>query len=150
MKRTYLKRKTPLKSRLKGIKSRKVKRKVKSPTRVLKDRLWALCRDITRSRYGNTCYTCEKTGLSGGNWQTAHFITSSTCSTELRYSLENLRPQCYHCNINLSGNWVEYEKRLLKDGVDVEKLKRRNQETKGKQYNQIWLENKIEEYKKLL
>lgn len=118
----------------------------------LKRKLWELCREITRESYGNTCFTCERTGLYGGNYQTGHFITSSTCSTEIRYSLDNLRVQCYHCNINLSGNWTAFERNLVRDhGREwVDDLKRRNEETKGLKYDSLWYEAKIKEYEKLL
>jgi hypothetical protein len=79
-----------------------------------------------------------------------HFISSSVCSAELRYDLSNLRPQCYRCNIHLSGNWPSYELRLLRDGIDVEALKRRNQETKGRQYDRLFYEEKIAAYSSLL
>ncbi len=119
--------------------------KVKKPTiSHLKKKLWALCRTAIREKWGNTCFTCGRIGLSGGNWQTGHFIPSSICSVELRYSLENLRPQCYHCNINLSGNWIEYEKKL---GEEATRLKRLNEETKGRQYDILWYLAEIEKYK---
>lgn len=68
----------------------------------------------------------------------------------LRYSLENLRPQCYGCNIHRSGNWPAYEAHLIRDGIDVEALKRRNQETKGLLYGRQWIIEKIAEYEQLL
>lgn len=64
----------------------------------------------------------------------------------MRFSLDNLRPQCYRCNIHLSGNWPSYEAHLLRDGVDVGELKRRNELTKGKQYDRLWYDRKITEY----
>lgn len=128
-----------------------LRRKSKSPLRKLKDALWAECKRITRSRYGNTCYTCGKTGLEGSSWQTGHFLTDATCSTEIRYSLDNLRPQCYHCNINLSGNWIAYEERLIHDHGEeyVKELKRRNQATKGLMYREDWYQAKVEDYKNI-
>ena len=110
----------------------------------LKMKLWVLCREIIRKRHGNVCFTCGRTGLEGGNWQTGHFIPSSICSVEMRYNLENLRPQCYHCNINLSGNWPAYEERLGKD--KAEELKKENRLSTGKQYDILWYYAKIEEY----
>lgn len=145
MKRTPLKRKTPLKS---SKPAKKLPRKKKPTITKVKKKLWDLCREITRSRYGNACYTCNKKGLEGGNWQTGHFIPSSICSVELRYDLDNLRPQCYHCNINLSGNWVAYEAHLMIDkGRDFPTLlKQRNESTKNRQYDILWYENKVTEY----
>jgi len=65
----------------------------------------------------------------------------------MRYCLDNLRPQCWRCNINLSGNWPAYERHLIADGYDVQELKARNENTKGKQYDSLWYLAKIEEYK---
>lgn len=143
---------TPRK-RLEGYRAKpkgKVKRRRKGELTKLKETLWKLCREITIKRYGNTCYSCGKNELWGSNLQCGHFITSSTCSVELRYSLDNLRVQCFHCNINLSGNWVAYERHLLADSVDISELKRRNEATKGLTYSKEYFELKIAEYAKML
>lgn len=124
--------------------------KKKPSARLLKQKLWAECKRITRDRHGNTCYTCGRTPLEGSNWQTGHFIASSVCSVEMRYSLNNLRPQCYNCNINKSGNWPAFEEHLKRDGFDVEALKQRNRDTVGEQYDSLWYLAKIEEYKNIL
>lgn len=129
-----------------------LKRKSKTPLARLKFELWDLCKQITRKVHGNICYTCGKQGLEGGNWQTGHFIAKSTCSRDLAYDIKNLRPQCYHCNINLSGNWIAYEARLIEDmGKEyIEELKTRNRDTKGGQFDIIYYQKKIEEYKEIL
>jgi hypothetical protein len=147
----FLARKTPLKRR-KGFKQKRTKLKRTRLDNVgkLKKELWALCRQLTFKKYGNDCYTCGARELSGSNLHCGHFITKSTCSAELAYGLSNLRPQCYRCNIHLSGNWVAYELHLVEDGVDVEELKRLNRETKGLQYDRLWYQSKIQEYKALL
>ena len=134
------------------VKRTKLRRKSRTPLAKIKDELWELCKQITRKRYGNRCYTCLKGPLEGSNWQTGHFITDATCSTELSYDLKNLRPQCYSCNINKSGNWVVFETKMIEfEGQEyVDELKRRNYATKGKKYDIIWYQNKIEEYKKIL
>lgn len=120
------------------------------PIKKLKNKLWELCKQLTRLKYGNTCYTCGTRGLEGSNWHTGHFLTDSVCSTELSYDLANLRPQCYACNIHRSGNWPAFEEHLLRDGVDIEALKRRNRDTKGRQYDRLWYQAKIAEYELLL
>jgi hypothetical protein len=125
------------------------KRKKKSDLQKLKEKLWELCKQITRATYGNTCYTCGKAGLEGSNWHTGHFISSSICSTALRYDLRNLRPQCYNCNINKSGNWLAFEYHLRKDGIDVQELKTQNELGKGLMYREDWYEAKIAEYELL-
>lgn len=125
--------------------------------RVLKDRLWAECKRIVRSRYirsGGTfrCFTCDALLDEPKKAQTGHFIPSSVCSAAMRYDLDNLRVQCYRCNINLSGNWVEYEKQLNEEMGDgfTDQLKQRNEDTKGAQYDRLWYEARIEEYKQII
>ncbi len=135
----------------KSLKRTSIKKKNPKPTNVtkLKKLLWELCRDITRARHGYYCYTC---GNHSEHPHTGHFISSSICSVELRYDLKNLRPQCYRCNIHLSGNWLAYELKLKQDEGDVyvDELKDRNQATKGRQYDITWFQNKILEYEKIL
>lgn len=164
MKRTPIKRYTGLKRSSKPLKrsyikhtsyvalrgKSKVKRHKKGEITKLKEKLWQLCRTIIIKRHGNTCYCCGATNLVGSNLHIGHFIPSSICSLELRYSLDNLRPCCYRCNVHLSGNWVAYEVHLKRDGVDVEELKKRNQETKGLQYGASYIKMKIDEYTRLL
>lgn len=126
-----------------------LRRKSKTSVAKLKAKLWELCKILTRQKYGYSCYTCgQKTEAP----HTGHFISSSVCSAELRYSLDNLRPQCYRCNIHLSGNWLSFEQKLVSENGKewVEALKRRNQETKGRQYDSLWYEAKIKEYSSLL
>jgi hypothetical protein len=128
------------------------KRKKKSPLSKLKKELWQLCREIQIKRYGSDCYTCTAKDLKGSNRHLGHFISSSICSTELRYSLDNLRIQCYSCNIHKSGNWLAYEQRLRKEqGISfVEELKERNEKTKGGMFREDWYEQRIREYRELL
>lgn len=122
---------------------------MKSPIKKAKDELWELCKQLTRKQHGYNCYTC---GTYSEHPHTGHFITDSTCSTELSYDLRNLRPQCFRCNIHLSGNWVAFEKNLITTHGKkyVDELKSRNQKTKGLKYDILWYQNKINEYKKLL
>lgn len=156
MKRTPLKSKTPLKAKAPAKRSKLTAtgskpRKSKSDLQKLKKALWDECRRITRARHGNTCYTCGKTGLEGSNWQTGHFISSSICSVALRYHLDNLRPQCYNCNINKSGFWTAFEDHLVRDfGKGFpEILKELNRNTKGLQYDILYYQDKLDEYKRL-
>jgi len=78
-------------------------RKQKSPIVKIQELIWQECRRITKTRYGNSCYTCNKKNLSGSSWQTGHIIPKKICH-HLKYDLRILRPQCYNCNINLGGN----------------------------------------------
>ena len=76
--------------------------------------IWELCKNITRKRYGNVCYSCEKGSLAGSNWHTGHLFPKSVLSAYLKYDLRVLRPQCYYCNINLGGNGANYLQNLIK------------------------------------
>lgn len=120
-------------------------RKKKTPLKKLKEHLWELCKQLTRLVHGYNCYTC---GALCEAPHTGHFITDSTCSTELSYDLDNLRPQCYRCNIHLSGNWIAFERNLIRDKGKkwVEDLKKRNEKTKGLQYDILWYDRKVKEY----
>ena len=129
------------------------KRRKKGTLTKLKEELWQLCRQIIFKRYGNDCYTCDKwKNLSGSSRHCGHFITSSLCSVEVRYDLRNLRTQCYHCNINLAGNWVIFESKLRNFHGDayVDDLKALNLATKGQVFPEQWFHDKITEYKLIL
>ncbi len=115
-----------------------------------KTKLWELVKQVVRLKYGNTCYTCGKTGLEGSNWHTAHFIPSSTCGAFLRYDLRNLRPCCYNCNINLGGNGAIYYRNMVQEigQKKVDKIfQDKNIIIKA---DVIWYVQKIEEYKSIL
>lgn len=127
------------------------KRRKKGEITKLKDKLWELCKQITRERYGYKCYTCGLVKRKKGALHTGHYIASSLCSVELRYDLKNLRRQCYGCNINKSGNTLRFQKYLVRDhGAEyVEELWTRNEATKGLTYPISWFQAKISEYEKL-
>lgn len=90
-------------------------RKKKKTITQLKKQLWELVKQTIRKRDGPRCVICGATGLDGSNWQTGHFIPSSTCGAFLRYDLRNLHSNCYRCNINLGGNGAMYYEALKRD-----------------------------------
>lgn len=133
-----------------------LRRKSKTPLAKMKQQLWEECKRIIRKRYANpdgtwNCYTCGAHITEPRNAHTGHFIPSSICSTYLRYHLDNLRIQDYACNIHRSGNWIAYEAHLIVDhGRDFpETLKQLNRDTAGKQYDVLWYQEKLNEYKNL-
>jgi len=114
----------------------------------LKKELWKLFSLYIRTRDNFTCVTCGKKG-EGGAIHAGHFITGATCGTELYFDEDNVHAQCYHCNINLSGNWVKYEEFMVNTiGYGkVETLKRRRTLEMGRKITSEWYEQKITEYK---
>lgn len=127
-----------------------LRKKSKSNKKKLEDKLWNLCKQLTRQKYGNTCYTCDKGGLEGSNWHTGHMIAKASLGNFLKYDLRLLRPQCYHCNINLGGMGAEFFRRMVaKEGAEyVEKIfTDRKVLVKA---DEIWFEAKIREYESLL
>jgi hypothetical protein len=95
-----------------------LKRKSKSPIKKIQEELWQECRRISLAKYEingkHFCYTCDKQ-VESSNRQLGHFIPNSVGGALLRYNLDNLRIQCYYCNINLGGNGSEFYKRLLSE-----------------------------------
>lgn len=91
----------------------RLKKKSKQPISLLQRKLWDECKRIIRTRYPNVCYTCGATGLAGANWHTGHLWAKASLGANLKYDLRVLRPQCYHCNINLGGNGAVYYRKML-------------------------------------
>ena len=96
-----------------------MKRKSKSETRKIQDELWQECRRISLARYADKdgkhhCYTCDKE-VEGSGKQLGHFIPNSVGGAVLRYNLDNLRIQCYYCNINCGGQGAMFYRNLVRD-----------------------------------
>lgn len=84
-------------------------------------KLWLECKRIIRIRYPNTCYTCGATGLEASNWHTGHYYAKGALGSTMKYDLRILRPQCYHCNINLGGMGGMYREKMKTEiGVESE------------------------------
>jgi hypothetical protein len=127
-----------------------LQKKSKSEVKKLQDELWELCKQIIRKKYGNICYTCDKENLSGSNWHTGHMIAKASLGAHLKYDLRVLRPQCYHCNVNLGGSGAEFYRRMVeRDGKKyVDKIYKEKQILI--KVDTSWYKNKIEEYKIIL
>lgn len=115
----------------------------------LKNKLWKLCRAITEKRYKPFCFTCGR-AVEGSGKQLGHFIPSSVGGASLRYNLDQLRWQCYNCNINKSGNWPAFLENLTaelgKDRVDI-LMALKNRIIQADRY---WYLTKISEYQETL
>ncbi len=95
------------------MKKTKLRKVGKQKISVIQRELWELCKQIIRKKYEAKCYTCDKTGLEGSNFHTGHLIPKASLGAYLKYDLRVLRPQCFHCNINLGGNGAEFYRRML-------------------------------------
>ncbi len=101
------------------MKKTRLKKVGKQPISKIQKLLWEECKRIIREKYGPICYTCGRLGLSGSNWHTGHLWPKAALGAYLKYDLRVLRPQCYHCNINLGGNGaVFYAKMLQENGPE--------------------------------
>jgi hypothetical protein len=105
--RTAWKRKPP-KARIKP----KVKRKVVSLGK-LKKKLWTVFSAFIRARDNYTCFTCGRKA-EGSGMHAGHFVSKAMSGFSLYFSEEAVNAQCYHCNINLSGNWLAYEEAMIR------------------------------------
>jgi DNA-directed RNA polymerase subunit N (RpoN/RPB10) len=127
-----------------------LKRKSKSQTRKIQDELWQECRRVQSLRYPapNTCFTCGRP-IEGSNKQLGHFIPNSVGGALLRYNLDNLRFQCYYCNINLGGNGSEFYRKLVEEKGQqfVDDLFKLKHQTTNANDHYIKL---LEEYKKII
>jgi 5-methylcytosine-specific restriction endonuclease McrA len=87
----------------------------KSEQSKLERKLWQVCREYASYLYDDTkCFTCDKP-VEGRNRQLGHFIPKATCGANLKYNIDNLRWQCYHCNINMGGAGAEFYRRLVNE-----------------------------------
>ena len=106
------------------MKTKKPKRKNWTLTRWKKE-FWRVFSIFIRMRDKGVCVTCQKKlpdyydrygnllpGWKSG--QAGHFITAKNCGLALYFHEKNVHCQCHHCNINLSGNWLEYEKAIIR------------------------------------
>tara|TARA_R110000772_G_scaffold163334_1_gene274530 strand:+ start:516 stop:1097 length:582 start_codon:yes stop_codon:yes gene_type:complete len=80
------------------------------------------------------CISCDSTGIHegiGGYWDAGHY-RSRGAAKHLSFHLHNCHKQCHKCNRYLSGNIVEYRKRLIINiGLErVDKLENNNDTVK--------------------
>lgn len=112
-----------------------------------KKKLWSIFSKWIRERDNYTCFTCGKKA-EGSGMHAGHFITGATCTAKLYFDEMNVHAQCYHDNINLSGNWVVYEKNMIeKYGKEkVDELKSRRTLEMGEKVDIMWYQEKIKHY----
>lgn len=110
----------------------------------LKKELWRYFSTYIRNRDKFRCFTCD-VYATGSGMHAGHFIPNSVGGLGLRYDETNVHAQCYNCNLNKSGNWVEYRERMIKTYGEEAVLsleRRRNEIVKDFNY-----EEKIAHYK---
>lgn len=117
--------KKPLKRSTKPVK------RAKSPLKKAKKKaetifsLYIRTRDALKTTGGKEsllCITCDRLypAFGLGCAQAGHFIPGRHPS--VLFDERNAHGQCYNCNINLKGNWVKYEaKMILLYGIETVK-----------------------------
>jgi hypothetical protein len=108
---------------------REAKKKQKGIAEYLKEaqqsfNAWIRVRDLSKG-YG--CISCGS--FESSLWVAGHYRTTKAASN-LRFNEDNVHLQCgFNCNVNKSGNIVEYRKELIKRiGVDrVDALENNNE-----------------------
>lgn len=119
----------------------------------LKKEAWKWCSLYVRTRDcietldsldEGLCFTCDAT-VPFKSAQAGHFIPGR--NNKVLFDVDQIRLQCYHCNIGLKGNWVEYLKRIrLLWGEEVvdKMLEEHNQPVK---YTDVDYQNFIDRFK---
>lgn len=120
------------------------KPKKKQSISTLKKKLWTHFSLYIRQRDNYTCFTCGRKG-EGSGMHAGHFIPKSVGGIALYFHEENVRSQCYNCNINLGGNQWEYGQRLGSETV----AKLYAIKTQTNKWTETDYLEKIEHYKKL-
>lgn len=72
---------------------------------------WRNFSKYIREKYGPLCYTC---GARPNVLQAGHFVQGFGHQNTF-FEEKNVRPQCFRCNINLSGNGAEFARRLQEE-----------------------------------
>lgn len=99
---------------------------------------------IRERDYNEPCISCGK--FINGVRHASHYLSSGGHSN-VRFNEDNVWVSCYKCNVMLSGNQIEYRKRLIdKIGVDrVEWLEENG--SKVKKWDIEELKEMIKKYK---
>ena len=107
------------------------KRKSRTERQQLETKIWEECKRITRSRYGDKCYTCSAEGLEGSNQHTGHGKPKGALPLQFKYDIRNLRVQCYNDNINLGGASDIFIAKLEQEEEGLAFLKEACRQTEG-------------------
>lgn len=114
MKRSGFKaRKSPLRAKTPLRGAQRLRKASKQPISKLQRDIWAEVKRITRTRYPNVCYTCDRKDLAGANWHSGHMWPKAALGAYMKYDLRIIRPQCYFCNVNLGGRGADFYAKML-------------------------------------
>ena len=151
MKRSWIKRKTPLRAKkpwnrgASPLKRGSLRRKGISSVSRLKRKLWVVFSKYIKERDNYICFTCGRFA-EGAGMHSGHFISKSVGGMLLYFHEDNVHAQCYNCNINLSGNQYIYGQKLGEKKVK-ELYEIKNQILVLTPKEKIaWYEEKIEHY----
>lgn len=104
------------------------KQAIKTRSDWIKD-LQTVFNEFIRLRdHDQPCISCDasnetlKEKWRGGKWDAGHYCSIGS-APELRFTEDNVHKQCKKCNRQLSGNSVEYRKRL-KERIGEERLEK--------------------------
>lgn len=89
----------------------KIRKNSKQSLAVLKRKADKIFGDWVKSK-GDRCYTCNAK-VEGKNKQAGHFHSRTHSAT--RYHIDNVRIQCFRCNIWLRGNIAYFAGNLIKE-----------------------------------
>jgi len=118
----------------------------------LKKTLWTLYAKYMKLKYSEdgeycNCFTCGanlKIGTS--NCHLGHWLPKGGYSYHY-FTEDNTRPQCFHCNISLSGNTAVFERNLKKE-IGAERVEEiYNTRHNSEKRNILWYQEKIQHYK---
>jgi len=117
----------------------------------LKKELWkhfSLYVKLKHSENGwASCFTCGGS-IQGSDCHAGHYLSKGSFPVHY-FNEDNVRPQCWDCNINLQGNVEVFRERLIEE-VGKEKVDdlydKRHFNSKR---NKGWYQKRIEYYKNL-
>ncbi len=106
---------------------REAKERVKTRSEWLKEAQAAVNAYVRERDRGRGCVSCDKPDDGSHQRHASHYRSVKACSA-LRFNPRNIHSSCAQCNTHLSGNLIEYRKRLVaRFGADeVEWLESQN------------------------
>lgn len=111
-------------------------KKLKTITDYTKDAQASINRYVRLRDYNKPCISCNRHHL--GQYHAGHYQTTKAASS-IRFNLCNLNKQCSTCNNHLSGNIVEYRKRLI-EKIGLEKVEWLENNNESRRYTIGYLE----------